>query len=123
MCRRYDNDVTARRRPTTCFAVYITCGSRSLALIAAFGAGGCRGALLGPTEGQEGREKDEKKDEKDEKKDEKLSKIRVPGQGRWRYRVVRPEGKSIAIGVRSFAKKEDCLAVVDLLKATLVKGK
>ena len=41
----------------------------------------------------------------------------------WRFRVKNAEGKSIAIGTIGYDKKEDAHKVVDLLKATLTKGK
>ena len=68
--------------------------------------------------------KDDKKDDKkDPKKDEPGSIEVYQGKDGWRYRVLGPDGKIIAIGIQGFAKKEDCLAVVDVLKTTLEKAK
>ncbi len=66
--------------------------------------------------------KDEKKDKKDEKSDE--SKVEVyQGKDGWRFRIVGPDGKSVAIGVQPYATKEECLAAVEVVKATLGKAK
>jgi uncharacterized protein YegP (UPF0339 family) len=42
--------------------------------------------------------------------------------GEWRFRV-KVDDKSIAIGTVGHEKKEDVLAVIDSLKATMAKGK
>jgi uncharacterized protein YegP (UPF0339 family) len=64
---------------------------------------------------------------KDEKKDEPkdvLGAIEVyQAKDGWRFRVTNAEGKSIAIGLQGYAKKEDCLAAVELLKTTMAKAK
>jgi uncharacterized protein YegP (UPF0339 family) len=64
---------------------------------------------------------------KDEKKDDKTAEpggIEVyQAKDGWRFRVTNAEGKSIAIGTQGFAKKEDCLAAVELLKTTMAKAK
>src|SRR5262249_28316945 len=63
-----------------------------------------------------------KEDKKDEKKDD--SKIEVyQGKDGWRFRVIGPDGKTVAIGVQGYAKKEDCLAAIEVLKTTLGKVK
>jgi uncharacterized protein YegP (UPF0339 family) len=41
----------------------------------------------------------------------------------WRFRIKNPEGKSIAVGVIAFDKKEDCLKAVDVVKTAMLKGK
>jgi len=101
----------------------------SLALITAVGTLVTVGS---PAPAQQKDKKDEKKDDKkdikkDDKKDDKEEKVGTievyQSKDGWRYRVIGPDGKSIAIGVQGFAKKEDCLAVVDLLKATMAKGR
>lgn len=76
--------------------------------------------------------KNTKKTDKTEikKDDTKTDKLADPGkievyQGKdgWRFRVVGPDGKSVAIGLQGYAKKEDCLAAVEVLKTTLAKAK
>ena len=68
--------------------------------------------------------KDDKKDDKtDAKKDEPGTIEVYQGKDGWRYRVLGPDGKSIAIGIQGYAKKEDCLAAVEVLKTTLAKAK
>lgn len=100
----------------------------SLALFAAVGMLVASVAL--PTTAQQ--KKDEKKDVKkeDKKDDKKDAKKDEPGaievyQGKdgWRYRVLGPNGKTIAIGIQGYAKKEDCLAAIEVLKMTLAKAK
>ncbi len=68
----------------------------------------------------------------DEKKDEKKDNEKADGLGSivvyaakdgWRFRVTDAEGKSIAIGLQGYAKKADCLATVERLKATMAKAK
>ena len=102
----------------------------SLALCAATGA--LIACVSAPAPAQTKDKKDEKKDEKkDAKKDEKKdAKAVEPGtvevyqsKDGWRYRVLGADGKPIAIGVQGYAKKEDCLATVDFLKASLTKAK
>jgi len=76
-------------------------------------------------------QKEKKNDKTDTKKDDKkndkqadLGKIEVyQGKDGWRFRVVGPDGKSVAIGLQGYAKKEECLAAVEVLKTTLTKGK
>ena len=72
---------------------------------------------------EEPKKTDDKKEvKKEEKRDD--SKIEVyQGKDGWRFRVVGPDGKSVAIGVQGYAKKEDCLAAVDVVKVTLGKAK
>jgi uncharacterized protein YegP (UPF0339 family) len=41
----------------------------------------------------------------------------------WRFRVVDDEGKSVAIGVVGYEKKEDCLKALDFVKTTMTKAK
>ncbi len=41
----------------------------------------------------------------------------------WRFSVKNAEGKSVAIGTVGFDKKEDCLKVVEFVKATMAKAK
>jgi uncharacterized protein YegP (UPF0339 family) len=101
----------------------------SLALFAAIGV--LVASVSSPAPAQQKDKKDVKKDDKkDDKKDVKKeekrddSKIEVyQGKDGWRFRVVGPDGKSVAIGVQGYAKKEDCLAAVDVVKATLGKAK
>src|SRR5215207_1331342 len=102
----------------------------SLALFAAVGTLIALAASAAPAQQKD--KKDEKKDtKKDTKKDEKKDdKKDEPGtievyqaKDGWRYRVVNADGKSVAIGVQGFAKKEDCLAAVETLKMLLPKSK
>jgi uncharacterized protein YegP (UPF0339 family) len=66
---------------------------------------------------------DKKKvDKKEVKKDEPGTIEVYQAKDGWRYRVVGPDGKTIAIGIQGFAKKEDCLAVIEVLKTTLAKA-
>src|SRR5262249_60138585 len=72
----------------------------------------------------------DKKDDKakvDDKKTDAKEEIGVTevymAKDGWRFRVKNTEGKSIAIGTIGYDKKEDCLKVVDAVKATLTKGK
>lgn len=103
----------------------------SLALFAAIGALVASASSPAPAQQKEKDKKEVKKDDKkDDKKDVKKeekrddSKIEVyQGKDGWRFRVVGPDGKSVAIGVQGYAKKEDCLAAVDVVKATLGKAK
>ncbi|QJW99209.1 YegP family protein [Frigoriglobus tundricola] len=98
----------------------------SLALCAATGV---LIACVSPT--APARPKDKSDEKKDEKKDAKKDvKAVEPGtievyqsKDGWRYRVLGADGKPIAIGVQGYAKKEDCLATVEILKATLTKAK
>jgi uncharacterized protein YegP (UPF0339 family) len=99
----------------------------SLALFAAVGA-----LVASATAPAPARQKDAKKDDKkDEKKDAKknpkkdeVGAIEVyQANDGWRFRVTNAEGKSIAIGLQGYAKKEDCLAVIELLKTTMAKAK
>ncbi len=41
----------------------------------------------------------------------------------WRFRVVGPEGKTLAVGVQGFIRKADCLVAVETLKAALNNSK
>jgi uncharacterized protein YegP (UPF0339 family) len=69
------------------------------------------------------------KDKKDDKakaapRDEKSEVIEVyMAKDGWRYRVRNAEGKSVAIAVDGYEKKEDCLKAIDAAKAVLNKGK
>jgi uncharacterized protein YegP (UPF0339 family) len=64
-----------------------------------------------------------KEDKKDEKKDEP-GKVEVyQAKDGWRFRIAGPDGKTVAIGVQGFAKKDDCLSAVEVVKATLGKVK
>lgn len=97
----------------------------SLALLAAVGA---LVVAAAPAPAQQKDKKETKKDDKrkDDKKDLKkdASKVEVyQGKDGWRFRVVGPDGKTVAIGVQGFAKKDDCLAAVEALKAALEKAK
>lgn len=61
--------------------------------------------------------------EKD-KKAEEVGTVEVfKAKDGWRYRVKNTEGKSIAGGFVGHEKKEDAMKEVELLKATLAKGK
>jgi uncharacterized protein YegP (UPF0339 family) len=87
----------------------------SLALFAAVGA--LMVSVAAPAPAQP---KDTKKDAK---KDE-IGTIEVyQAKDGWRFRITNAEGKAIAIGLQGFAKKEDCLAVLEVLKTTLAKAK
>ncbi len=76
--------------------------------------------------------KDEKKEEKKDAKKEEKKDVKPADPGTievyqskdgWRYRVLGTDGKPIAIGVQGYAKKEDCVATIEVLKAALVKAK
>ena len=41
----------------------------------------------------------------------------------WRFRIKNADGKSVAIGTVGYEKKEECLKVVDFVKATMAKAK
>jgi hypothetical protein len=96
----------------------------SLALFAAVGAlvASSAPAPAQPKDKKDVKKKDDKKGAKEEKKDQ--SRVDVyQGRDGWRFRVVGPDGKTVAIGVQGFAKKDDCLAAVETLKAVLGKAK
>ena len=90
----------------------------SLALFAAVGALVASASAPAPA-----LPKDEKKDEKDKQKEESGAIEVYQAKDGWRFRVRDAGGKSIAIGLQGYAKKEDCLAAVELLKTTMVKAK
>src|SRR4026208_663681 len=95
--------------------------------LALFVAGGVVSAHVAPAAAAPQKKDDKKEAKKDEKKDENPGEpggIEVyQGKDGWRFRVTNSEGKSIAIGMQGYAKKEDCLAAVELLKTTMAKGK
>jgi hypothetical protein len=100
----------------------------SLALFAAVGTLVAFAAPGAPAQQKKDDKKDPKKDEK--KDDKKEVKKDEPGtievyqaKDGWRFRVIGADGKSVAIGVQGFAKKEDCLAAVETLKTLLTKSK
>jgi uncharacterized protein YegP (UPF0339 family) len=41
----------------------------------------------------------------------------------WRFRITTADGKSLAIGVQGYEKKDDCLAAVELLKTAMATAK
>lgn len=92
----------------------------SLALLATVGA---TVASAAPAPAQQ-KDKEAKKDnkKKDDKKDAAKAEV-YQGKDGWRFRVVGPDGKTVAVGVQGFAKKDECLAAVEVLKATLNKVK
>lgn len=73
------------------------------------------------------------KDKKTDKKTEDKAKVDAPeevgvaevylAKDGWRFRIKNAAGKSIAIGTVGYDKKEDCMKVLDVVKATLSKGK
>src|SRR3712207_4449849 len=67
--------------------------------------------------------KDKKEDKKDAKPDGPGAIEVYQAKDGWRFRVLGPDGKSVAIGMQGYAKKEDCLAAVEVLKTTLAKAK
>jgi uncharacterized protein YegP (UPF0339 family) len=68
--------------------------------------------------------KDKKDDKKDVKKEEKLGTVEVyQAKDGWRFKVLNAEGKTIAMATTGHDKKDECLAVLDLVKATLAKVK
>lgn len=72
------------------------------------------------------KKKDDKKaaDTKKDEKDEKLGKIEVyESKGGFRFRVVGADGKNICGAYKDYKTKEECLKVVDELKAILTKTK
>ena len=89
--------------------------------LALFAAVGMLVASVAPSTAAQ--QKDKKEDKKDTKKDEPGTIEVYQGKDGWRYRVVGPDGKTIAIGIQGYAKKEDCLAAVEVLKTTLAKAK
>lgn len=93
----------------------------SLALLATVGA---TVASAAPAPAQQKDKKEAKKDNKkeDDKKDAAKAEV-YQGKDGWRFRVVGPDGKTVAVGVQGFAKKDECLAAVEVLKATLNKVK
>src|SRR5262245_5938859 len=97
----------------------------SLALFAAIGVLVVSVSSPAPAQPKDKKDvkKDDKKDaKKEEKKDE--SKIEVyQSKDGWRFRVVGPDGKTVAIGVQGYTKKDDCLTAVEVVKTTLGKVK
>ena len=96
--------------------------------LALFAAVGMLVAFASPPAPAQPTKKDEKKEaKKDEKKDDKPAEagaIEVyQGKDGWRFRVTGADGKSIAIGMQGYAKKDECLAAVEALKATMAKAK
>ena len=100
----------------------------SLVLFAAVGALVASASLAAPAQpNKKDEKKDTKKDDKKEaKKDDNPAEpgaIEVyQGKDGWRFRVT-AGGKTVAIGMQGYAKKEECLAAVEALKATLAKAK
>jgi uncharacterized protein YegP (UPF0339 family) len=64
----------------------------------------------------------EKKDVKPTTEESGSTEVYMAKDG-WRFRIKNPEGKSIAVGVISFEKKEDCLKAVEVVKTAMLKGK
>lgn len=83
------------------------------------------GAPVAPAQVKDKDKKDDKKDvKKSDAKDEEIGVTEVyMAKDGWRFRVKNAEGKSIAIGTVGFDKKEEAMKTVELLKATLTKGK
>jgi uncharacterized protein YegP (UPF0339 family) len=106
-----------------------------LCSLALFAAVGVLVASVSPTApAQQKDKKDDKKkedkndDKKDVKKDTKKDgpgSIEVYQQGKdgWRFRVIGPDGKLLAVGVQGYAKKADCLDAVEVLKTAMEKAK
>jgi uncharacterized protein YegP (UPF0339 family) len=93
----------------------------SLVLFAAIGV--MVASVSSPAPAQQKDKKDVKKDDKkDVKKDESRIEVYQAKDG-WRFRVLGPDGKSVAIGVQGYAKKDECVAAVESLKAVLGKAK
>ena len=96
----------------------------SLALFAAVGLLAASAPSPAPAQ-----PKDKKESKKDDKKDPKkaeadASKVEVyQAKDGWRFRVLGADGKTVAVGVQGFAKKDECLAAVESLKAALGKAK
>ena len=72
----------------------------------------------------------QQKDKKEVKKDKKDAKADGPGKVEvyqtkdgWRFRVYGPDGKLLAVGVQGYAKTDECLDAVELLKSVLEKAK
>jgi uncharacterized protein YegP (UPF0339 family) len=71
----------------------------------------------------------DKKDAKEVKDDTKtvpkadVIELYTDKDGKWRYRVRDAEGKSVAIGVIGYDKKEDVVKTLEAVKAALAKGK
>jgi uncharacterized protein YegP (UPF0339 family) len=94
----------------------------SLALFAAVGAT-VASAPPAPAQQKKDAKKESKRDDKKGTKED-ASKVEVyQAKDGWRFRVAGPDGRTLAIGVQGFAKKDDCLAAVEALKATLNKVK
>jgi uncharacterized protein YegP (UPF0339 family) len=71
------------------------------------------------------KDKEKDKDKKDVKPavEESGSTEVYMGKDGWRFRIKNPEGKTLAVGVIAFDKKEDCLKAVDVVKTAMSKGK
>jgi uncharacterized protein YegP (UPF0339 family) len=100
----------------------------SLALAAAVGVLVASVSPTAPAQQKDKKDAKKKEDKKDDKKDVKKDgsgSIEVYQQGKdgWRFRVIGPDGKLLAVGVQAYAKKADCLDAVDVLKATMEKAK
>ena len=96
-----------------------------LCSLALFGAVGVLAAATpAPAPAQAKAKTDDKKAEKKDEKKGAAGAIEVyQAKDGWRFRVTNAEGKSIAIGLQGYAKKQDCLAAVELLKTTMARGK
>jgi len=82
------------------------------------------GATSAPAQVKD-KDKDKEKDKKDVKpatEESGNTEVYMAKDG-WRFRIKNPEGKTLAVGVIAFEKKEDCVKAVDVVKTTMLKGK
>jgi uncharacterized protein YegP (UPF0339 family) len=71
------------------------------------------------------KDKEKEKDKKDVKpttEEPGSTEVYMAKDG-WRFRIKNPEGKTLAVGVIAFEKKEDCLKAVEVVKTAVSKGK
>ncbi len=62
--------------------------------------------------------------QKDKDKKEEVGTVEVyKAKDGWRFRVKNAEGKSVAVGMQGYEKKDEALKEVESLKTTLAKGK
>jgi hypothetical protein len=80
------------------------------------------GATLAPAQVKDKEKDKDKKDVKTAAEESGYTEVYMAKDG-WRFRIKNPEGKSIAVGVISFEKKEDCLKAVEVVKTAMLKGK
>ena len=93
---------------------------RSLALLSALAVTVAATGTMAQDKKETKKPADTKKDEKDEK----VGKIEIyESKGGFRFRVVGADGKNICGAYKDYKTKEECLKVVDELKAILTKTK